>query len=143
MAPEVGSLGTVSDPHSATKPRSVTSLESRRSAIAAALHAVGIEPVPARRPRTDAAAPGRLEVVKPPAVPDPELAALVTEVRRLTERLDRVEDTVEMIRADRDEPLDWPVAVGDDERRLEVPPLDLSRGTSPAFDVLLGPSAGS
>lgn len=59
-------------------------------------------------------------------------------MRRLRDRLSRVEDTVELM-SDRDEaPLAWPAAVTSDSS-LEVPPLEVSRKSSPAFDVLLGP----
>ncbi len=68
----------------------------------------------------------------------PEIAALQAEVRRLADRLSRVEDTVELI-GERDEaPLSWPASV-DTTSTLEVPPLEVSRKSSPAFDVLLGP----
>ena len=63
---------------------------------------------------------------------------LRAEVRRLTDRLSRVEDTVELIRDTEEAPLSWPVPV-DTDSSLEVPPLEVSRKSSPAFDVLLGP----
>lgn len=66
------------------------------------------------------------------------LVALQAEVRRLADRLERVEDTIELIRDDAEPPLNWPTAVTTDSA-LEVPPLDISRRPSPAFDVLLGP----
>lgn len=60
------------------------------------------------------------------------------EVRRLADRLSRVEDTVELIQETNETPLSWPVPV-DTDSSLEVPPLEVSRKSSPAFDVLLGP----
>lgn len=73
-----------------------------------------------------------------PPARDEALEALATQVRRLAERVERVEDTVDLLRSDTgDEPLAWPVAVGDDTR-LEVPPVEVSRRASPAFDVLFG-----
>ena len=60
------------------------------------------------------------------------------EVRRLADRLARVEDTVELIQENEEAPLAWPAAVATDSP-LEVPPLKVSRKSSPAFDVLLGP----
>jgi len=59
-------------------------------------------------------------------------------MRRLAGRLERVEDTVELIREADEAPLAWPVPVTTDSP-LEVPPLEVSRKSSPAFDVLLGP----
>lgn len=67
------------------------------------------------------------------------VAELRTQVRRLAERLERVEDKVELMDDVDSAPLAWPVSV-DTESRLEVPPLNISRADSPAFDVLLGPS---
>lgn len=67
------------------------------------------------------------------------LAALQAEVRRLTDRLERVEDTIELIRDESEAPLNWPTPVATDSP-LEVPPLEVSRRSSPAFDILLGPS---
>jgi hypothetical protein len=99
-------------------------LEDRRRAIAAALRDVRREePTPIAAQPAEAAA----------------VANLRTEVRRLAERLERVEDKVDLIRDGDDVPLAWPVSV-DSDNRLEVPPLEVSRGNSPAFDVLLGPS---
>ena len=112
----------------------VASLDSRRVAIAAALRAVRDEPGRPPRPagaRTTSAPPATTAV-------ESSLAVLQSEVRRLTDRLDRLEDTVELIREDEEAPLSWPVAVGEPDR-LEVPPIDVSRKNSPAFDVLLGP----
>lgn len=74
-----------------------------------------------------------------PAPSNDEIVALRADVRRLAERVERVEDKVDMIHDGDDAPLTWPVEVTND-RRLEVPPLEVSRGNSPAFDVLLGPS---
>jgi hypothetical protein len=67
-----------------------------------------------------------------------EIAALHVEMRRLAGRLERVEDTVELIRESEEAPLAWPVPVTTDSP-LEVPPLEVSRKSSPAFDILLGP----
>lgn len=67
------------------------------------------------------------------------VAELRTQVRRLAERLERVEDKVELMGDVDSAPLSWPVSV-DTESKLEVPPLNISRANSPAFDVLLGPS---
>jgi hypothetical protein len=61
------------------------------------------------------------------------------EVRRLADRLDRVEDTIELLQDEDEPPLNWPTPVATDSP-LEVPPLDISRRSSPAFDVLMGPS---
>lgn len=67
------------------------------------------------------------------------LAALHAEVRRLADRLERVEDTVELIQTESEPPLNWPAPVTTDSS-LEVPPLEVSRRSSPAFDILLGPA---
>ena len=100
------------------RPEPAASLDARRLAVVAALRAVRDEPRP-----VDHRA---------------EIAALNSEVRRLADRLARVEDTVELI-GERDEaPLSWPTPVTTDSA-LEVPPLEVSRKSSPAFDVLLGP----
>ena len=68
--------------------------------------------------------------------------ALRVEMRRLTERLERLENKVDLI-DDGDEaphaPLAWPVDVESDNA-LEVPPFEVNRSNSPAFDVLLGPA---
>jgi hypothetical protein len=69
-----------------------------------------------------------------------ETATLRRDLRRLAERLERLEDKVDLIRDGDDVPLAWPVAVAD-EGRLGVPPLDLSTSSSPAYDVLLGGSS--
>ena len=105
---------------SVVRSASVTSLDARRLAVAAALRAVRDEPPPPRRT-------------------SPELAALQAEVRRLASRLERVEDTIELMRDDAEPPLHWPTPVSTDSP-LEVPPLEISRRSSPAFDILLGPS---
>ncbi len=100
------------------RPDPAASLDARRLAVVAALRAVQDEPKP----------------------PDhrAQIATLHSEVRRLADRLSRVEDTVELI-GERDEaPLSWPTSV-DSGSTLEVPPLEVSRKSSPAFDVLLGP----
>jgi len=100
------------------RPDPAASLDARRLAVVAALRTIRDEPRP-----VDHRA---------------EIAALNAEVRRLSERLSRVEDTVELI-GERDEaPLSWPTPVTTDSS-LEVPPLEVSRKSSPAFDVLLGP----
>lgn len=100
------------------RPAPASSLDARRLAVAAALRAVRDEPQPADHRA--------------------EIAALTAELRRLADRLARVEDTVELI-SERDEaPLSWPTPVTTDST-LEVPPLEVSRKSSPAFDVLLGP----
>jgi hypothetical protein len=95
------------------------SLDARRLAVVAALRAVQDEP---KQPDHRV-----------------EIAALQSEVRRLADRLSRVEDTVELIQESEDAPLAWPTSV-DNGTTLEVPPLEVSRKSSPAFDVLLGPS---
>jgi len=68
------------------------------------------------------------------------IAVLQAEVRRLADRLERVEDTVELLHDEAEPPLNWPAAVSTDSP-LEVPPLEVSRRPSPAFDILLGPSS--
>lgn len=100
------------------RPDPATSLDARRLAVASALRAVRDEPRPVDH--------------------RPEIAALRAEVRRLADRLSRVEDTVELIQDADEAPLSWPVPVSTDSS-LEVPPLEVSRKSSPAFDVLLGP----
>ena len=90
--------------------------------------------------------------IPPASEPATELIAAVNaEVRRLAERLERVdgkvarvadrvervEAQVELIRDGDETPLAWPVPVNTDSQ-LEVPPLEVSRRPSPAFDVLLG-----
>lgn len=143
------------------------SLEARRIAIAAAFHAARTAPAPAAAPSEPAAppaaavpAPGRTEPAPGRTEPAPSPAAavadgtggpgrdttaarldtLTAEVRRLGERLTRVEDGLELVGGhDGEEPLQWPTAVGHDGD-LGVPPLEVSRRSSPAFDVLLGPS---
>jgi hypothetical protein len=111
-----------------------SSLEDRRRAVAAALRAVTV----------DAEAPAR--PVTMPTPPPEEVADLRREVRRLAERVERVaervervEDKVDLIRDGDDVPLAWPVSV-DNDNRLEVPPFEVARSNSPAFDVLLGPA---
>lgn len=52
--------------------------------------------------------------------------------------MSRVEDTVELIQENDEAPLAWPSPVSTDSA-LEVPPLEVSRKSSPAFDILLGP----
>jgi hypothetical protein len=100
------------------RPDPATSLDARRLAVVTALRAVRDEPRPADHRA--------------------EITALHAEVRRLADRLGRVEDTVELL-GERDEaPLSWPTPVTTDSA-LEVPPLEVSRKSSPAFDVLLGP----
>jgi len=122
-------------------------LASRRAAVAAALRAVAAEPLPVTPalPVTGAlpvaAATPTVPVAAAAPVPvrDEELAARVA---RLAERLDRLEDSVELIRRD-EEPLSWPTpAVEDgDLDRVEVPPVHAMRRPSVAFDMLLGPPA--
>jgi Holliday junction resolvase len=73
------------------------------------------------------------------AEPTVDVVALQGEVRRLTERLERLEHKVDISHERSEEPLSWPAAV-DGESRLEVPPLSVSRRPSPAFDALLGPA---
>jgi hypothetical protein len=83
--------------------------------------------------------------VTPPAVPAvqpasaEDLTSLRAEVRRIAERLDRVADEVDLLRERDETPLAWPVDV-EQSTRIEVPPIEVSRGNSPAFDVLLGAS---
>ena len=100
------------------RPDPAASLDARRLAVVAALRAIRDEPQP----------------------PDhsAEITALRSEVRRLADRLSRVEDTVELIQESDEAPLAWPTSV-DTASALEVPPLEVSRKSSPAFDVLLGP----
>lgn len=86
----------------------------RQAAVAAALRAVAAEP------RFD------------PSV-------LEDRLDRLTARLDRLEDKVELFGESDEAPLAWPSAVAATDR-LEVPPLTTSRADSPAYDVLLGPA---
>jgi hypothetical protein len=100
------------------RPDPAISADSRRLAVVAALRAVRDEPQPVDH-RAD-------------------IAALQAEVRRLADRLTRVEDTVELIGDEHETPLSWPTPVSTDSP-LEVPPLKVSRKSSPAFDVLLGP----
>jgi hypothetical protein len=77
-----------------------------------------------------------------PPVTGNDVAALRDDLTRLSERLERVEDKVDLIRDGDDVPLAWPVEVTVDSR-LEVPPVTVSRAESPAFDVLLGRSGTS
>jgi hypothetical protein len=82
-----------------------------------------------------------------PEKPGPQFAdvalveALRGELRRLTERLERLENKVDLIDDGESPqaPLAWPVEVESDNR-LEVPPFEVKRSNSPAFDVLLGPA---
>ncbi|MDQ1696174.1 MAG: hypothetical protein QOJ03_1527 [Frankiaceae bacterium] len=74
-----------------------------------------------------------------PTPPTDEVAELRNDVRRLAERVERVEDKVDLIRDGDDMPLAWPVSV-DGDSRLEVPPFEVARSNSPAFDILLGPA---
>jgi hypothetical protein len=92
----------------------VVDLHRRQAAIAAALRAVVNEPTV----RVD---------------------DLHERIERLTARLDRLEDKVEMYGETEEAPLSWPSAVAATDR-LEVPPLTTSRANSPAYDVLLGPA---
>ena len=111
------------------------SLADRQHAIAAAFRSA--RAVPHRQPASPTPSPAPVQPGVDPAVVD----ALRVEVRRLTERLERVESKVDLIRDNDDEaPLAWPVEVETDNR-LEVPPLEVKRSTSPAFDILLGPPA--
>jgi hypothetical protein len=103
------------------RPDSATSLDARRRAVVAALRAIREEPTPPK-----------------PIDHSAEIAALRADLRRLTERLSRVEDTVELLGEQDEAPLSWPTPVATDNA-LEVPPLEVSRKSSPAFDVLLGP----
>jgi hypothetical protein len=100
------------------RPDPAASLDARRLAVVAALRTVRDEPRPVDH--------------------RPEIAALNAEVRRLADRLSRVEDTVELMGEEDEAPLTWPSPVTTDST-LEVPPLEVSRKSSPAFDVLLGP----
>ena len=109
----------------------VTSLDARRLAVVAALHAVRDEE-PQRR----------LESQPQWVEHRATLAALQAEVRRLSDRLERVEDTVDLIQAESEPPLNWPAPVTTDST-LEVPPLEVSRRPSPAFDILMGPSSSA
>lgn len=116
----------------------MTSLTARRDAVAAALRAVRDAPVVMPPAYPDPAPVPSPSVA--PAAPEhdhPEMLALRADVRRLAERLERLEDKVDLIRDGDDSPLAWPVPVTT-ESRLEVPPLEVSRKSSPAFDVLLG-----
>jgi hypothetical protein len=120
-------------------------LADRQRAIAAAfrsarsgphLQSVTATPSQPSRPATSA-----------PTKPEQQFAdvalleAMRGELRRLTERLERLENKVDLI--DDGEPsqapLAWPVDVESDNR-LEVPPFEVRRSNSPAFDVLLGPA---
>jgi hypothetical protein len=109
------------------RPAPATSVESRRLSVVAALRAVRDEEPSIRLD----AQPQWVEYRA-------TLAALQAEVRRLADRLERVEDTVELIQTEAESPLNWPSPVTTDSP-LEVPPLEVSRKSSPAFDVLLGP----
>jgi hypothetical protein len=103
------------------------SLADRRDAIAAALRAVRDEAptaVPDEAPAT-------------PTATQDDVQQLRSELQRLADRVERVEDKVDLIRDGDDTPLAWPVPVYGDSK-LEVPPLEVSRANSPAFDVLLG-----
>jgi hypothetical protein len=111
-------------------------LTDRQEAIAAAFRSARAVPRLQSAPATPAAEP-----VRPPGVDPAVVDALRVEVRRLTERLERVENKVDLIGDGEEEtPLAWPVEVETDNR-LEVPPLEVKRSNSPAFDVLLGPPA--
>ena len=107
---------------------STSTLEHRRLAVVAALRS--LDDV------TRAPEPAPAPAAAPPV--DTELSELRAEVRRLAERVERVEDKVDLIRDGDDTPLAWPVSV-DSDSRLEVPPFEVSRTNSPAFDILLGP----
>lgn len=120
-----------------------TDLAHRQRAIAAAFRAA--RSVPHLRPVTPPVAPPAkpAPATPAPAAADPALVgAMRTELRRLTDRLERLEHKVDLIQ-DGDEapqtPLAWPVDVETDNR-LEVPPFEVKRSNSPAFDVLLGPA---
>ena len=80
----------------------------------------------------------KAEIVRVESTHRAEIVALQAEMRRLAGRLERVEDSVELIRESEEAPLAWPVPVTTDSP-LEVPPLEVSRKSSPAFDILLGP----
>jgi len=110
------------------RPDPATSLTTRRLAVVAALREVRDER-PAERADSQ---PGWIEHRA-------ALAAMQAEVRRLAGRLDRVEDTIELLQDEGEAPLNWPTPVTTDSL-LEVPPLEVSRRSSPAFDILLGPS---
>jgi hypothetical protein len=118
-----------------------TDLAHRQRAIAAAVRAA--RSAPHLKPVAPPAEPA--PATPAPAGADPALVeAMRTELRRLTDRLERLEHKVDLIQ-DGDEapqtPLAWPVDVETDNR-LEVPPFEVKRSNSPAFDVLLGPARG-
>jgi hypothetical protein len=111
------------------RPDPAIPVETRRLAVAAALRAV--------REEGDEGSPMQA-IVAAVAPVQAEMLGLRSEVRRLAERLERVEDSVELIRDTEARPLSWPVPLTTDSP-LEVPPLEVSRKSSPAFDILLGP----
>jgi hypothetical protein len=117
------------------------SLDDRRASIAAAFRAVRTEPRVVPQPVKSETQSVEPVTAPTPPKPDPAVTALTREVRRLADRLERLEDSVEFLREDAEQPqpLSWPVPV-ESESRLEVPPLDVSRSSSPAYDVLLGPA---
>jgi hypothetical protein len=108
------------------------SLARRRDAIVAALRAVADEPLPA----ATASASGRPQQAGA-GIEAAQVDRLEDEIRRLAVRLERLEGKVDLIQDGDDEPLSWPLSIRDGDG-LGVPPLDLRRSTSPAFDVLLG-----
>lgn len=92
-------------------PDPAPSLEARRRAIAEAL----------RRVRHEATLDG-----------------LTDHVERLTVRLTRLEHGLARVSDSVDEPRPAPLLETGGAYTPEVPPVDLSRRSSPAFDVLLG-----
>lgn len=101
-------------PHAPTDHAVTPDLLRRQAAVAAALRAVTTEP-------------------------STGITELQDRLDRLTARLDRLEDKVELFGETDEAPLSWPSAVAPTDR-LEVPPLTTSRANSPAYDVLLGPA---
>ena len=58
---------------------------------------------------------------------------------RVADKIERVEDKVDLLHAGDEAPLSWPAPLTTDST-LEVPPVEVSRANSPAFDILLGPA---
>ena len=113
-------------PHALAAAPRTTDVLRRQAAIADALRVVAAEAT--AEPSTE-----------PSTVPGIDVAELQERLDRLTSRLDRLEDKVEMYGETDEAPLSWPSAVAPTDR-LEVPPLTTSRADSPAYDVLLGPA---
>lgn len=123
---------TNSSPVAAASPKP---LEQRKAAIIAALRAVRDEPREVVRPWADDVhrLSSRLDHL------EDALAMVADKVVGVVDKVGRVEDKVDLLHEGDEAPLSWPAPLTTDST-LEVPPVEVSRANSPAFDILLGPA---